>query len=763
MKRSLVALFSLLFIAQLWAQEGTIRGFVYEENSGEPAMFTNVILQESKQGTVTDVNGFFNMSKVPAGDYTMVVTYIGYDSLVVPVTVLPGKIVNKKLYLKESSIQLDVVQLSAERQEMKTSVNTSVVKLTAKAIKKLPSIGGEPDLAQFLQVIPGVVFTGDQGGQLYIRGGAPIHNMVLLDGMILYNSFHSIGLFSVFDTDVIKTADVYTGGFSAEYGGRVSSVVDVKTRDGNKKRLAGKVAASTFGAKLLLEGPLFKQKENGASSSFIISSKASYLNQTSKKLYSYIDDNGLPYSFTDLYGKMSFTGSDGSKFNLFGFNFKDDVLYSDIANFSWNSTGFGSNFVIIPGGSTMLVEGNFAYSNYDVEQTSSNTKPKKSSIGGFNMGLDFTYFLQGDSKIKYGLEVLGFGNTLSFYAPSGVHVKHNDNTTEFAAYVKYSYVSPRLLLEPSVRLHSYTSLGQSSFEPRMGFKYNITERLRIKGSGGIFSQNLIAVATGREVVSLFQGYISSVTDLPALANGDKRANYLQKAKHAIVGVEFDLTEKIDVNVEVYSKDFGQLINLNRNKLYESNQSGIPDELKKDFIVETGLAQGIDFLVKYNDVRTSLWVVYSLGKVTRTDAIETYSPIYDRRHNFNFVASRILGEDKSWTVDMRWNYGSGLPFTMVQGSYENLQFDDGIDTDITQTNDELGIIYADYNTGRLPAYHRLDVSVKKTIKFSKTSIMEATIGVSNVYDRKNIFYFDTAKYTRVNQLPFLPSLGINWTF
>ena len=137
------------------------------------------------------------------------------------------------------------------------SVNKLVNKIISKSLKRLPSIGGDPDIAQYLQVLPGVVFTGDQGGQLYIRGGAPIHNVVLLDGMILYNAFHSIGLFSVFDTDVIKTADVYTGGFNAEYGGRISSVVDIKTRDGNKKRLAGKVSASTFGSKLLLEGPLF--------------------------------------------------------------------------------------------------------------------------------------------------------------------------------------------------------------------------------------------------------------------------------------------------------------------------------------------------------------------------------------------------------------------------------------------------------------------------------------------------------------------------
>ena len=429
---------------------------------------------------------FFNLSKVPVGQYKLLVTYIGFESKEEIIEVKADKILNKKYYLSESSIQLNTVQLSAERQEAKTSVNTSVIKLTSKSLKKLPSIGGDADIAQYLQVLPGVVFTGDQGGQLYIRGGAPIHNVVLLDGMILYNAFHSIGLFSVFDTDVIKTADVYTGGFNAEYGGRISSVVDIKTRDGNKKRLAGKVAASTFGSKLLLEGPLFKQKENGSSSSFILSSKTSYLDRTSKSLYSYISDEGLPYSFLDIYGKASFTGSNGSKFNVFGFNYGDDVLYSSLVNYSWNSYGFGSNFILIPSGSSMLVEGNFAFSNYDTEQLNVGAKSKLSSINGFNSGLDFTYFLEGESQIKYGIEVLGFGNTLNFYTPSNILVDHNDNTTEFAGFVKYKHVGTRLLFEPSVRYHSYTSLGESSFEPRLGVKYNLTENLRFKSAGDAF-------------------------------------------------------------------------------------------------------------------------------------------------------------------------------------------------------------------------------------------------------------------------------------
>ena len=765
MHKVVFLIFSLVSTFQIFAQVGSIRGFVYEESSGEPAMFSNVVLDGTKIGTVTDANGFFNLSQVPVGTYTINVSYIGFDAISSSVEVIPNKINNEKFYLKESSIQLNTIQLSAERQEAKTSVNTSVVKLTSKSLKKLPSIGGEPDIAQFLQVIPGVVFTGDQGGQLYIRGGAPIHNAVLLDGMILYNAFHSIGLFSVFDTDVIKTADVYTGGFSAEYGGRISSVVDIKTRDGNKKRLTGKVAASTFGAKLLLEGPLFKQKENGAGSSFILSAKTSYIDQTSQSIYSYIGDEGLPYSFLDIYGKVSFSGSNGSKINLFGFNYGDDVAYSSLTNFNWKSTGFGSNFVLIPSGSTMLVEGNFAYSNYNTEQSNPSTRPKKSSIGGFNMGLDFTSFLSGDNQMKYGLEVLGFSNSLSFYNPSNIELAHNDNTTEFAVFAKYKHVGTRLLFEPSIRYHSYTSLGESSLEPRFGLKYNITERLRLKSSAGLFSQNLVAVTTGREVVNLFQGFISSTTNLPANLNGEERTSYLQKAKHLIVGLELDLNEKWTVNIEGYVKDFGQLINLNRNKIYEDDtqNDAIADELKKDFVVESGLAKGIDFLIKYNDQTTSLWMVYSLGKVTKTDAFETYAPHFDRRHNLNIVASRIFGKDKSWTFDMRWNYGSGFPFTETQGYYENVNFEDGINTDITQSNGDLGIYYADYNRGQMPDYHRLDVSIKKKIVFSKNSIMETTLSISNLYDRANIFYYDQLTDSRINQLPFMPSIGANWQF
>ena len=201
-------------------------------------MFCNVFLEGTTVGAPTDVNGMYNIAKVTAGKYTMVVTYLGYDTTKVEIDLKENQLLTKNLEIQESSIKLNEVKISAEREAMRTEVNAAAIKITKKELEMVPTIGGDPDLAQYIQIIPGVVFTGDQGGQLYIRGGSPIQNKVLLDGMIIYSPFHSIGLFSVFDTDIIRNTDVFTGGFNAEYGGRVSSIMDIKTKDGNKKSLS---------------------------------------------------------------------------------------------------------------------------------------------------------------------------------------------------------------------------------------------------------------------------------------------------------------------------------------------------------------------------------------------------------------------------------------------------------------------------------------------------------------------------------------------
>lgn len=768
---------SLLFIAVFFCtvalgQTGTIRGFVYLKDSGEPVLFTNVVLKGTTIGNATDVNGYFSITKIQPGNYTlMIASTLGYDTLQEAVTIKAGDIITKKLYLVKSNVKLKEVEISAEQEAKQTETQVSVNKIDPIVIKKLPTVGGEPDLAQYLQVLPGVIFTGDQGGQLYIRGGSPIQNKVLLDGMIVYNPFHSIGLFSVFDADIIRNADVYSGGFGAEYGGRISSIMDITTRDGNKKRIAGKIAVSPFGAKTLVEGPLIKYKEGGRSTaSFILSAKTSYLPTTSKLLYSYIDKDGLPFSFNDYYGKVSFNANNGSKINLFGFNFNDKVSYQSLQDMNWDAYGGGGNFLLVPQNSPILVNGNFSYSDYKIKLQPTGEDPKTSAIKGFNMGIGFTYFI-GRNELNYGLDVDGFTTDFDFYNSVGRHISQNENTTEIGGFLKYKYISKRkkLLIEPSIRVQYYASLADFSPEPRLSVKWNITPHIRFKAAGGMYSQNLIAANTDRDVVNLFYGFLSGPDNLQEEftdENGNVKPvkHKLQKANHYIAGFEFDLARHLDLNVEGYIKDFKQLTNLNSNKIYDESQTDKPEDvLRRDFIIETGKAQGVDVVLKYDYKRMYLWFVYSLGYVTHWDEVETYRPHYDRRHNINIVASYSFGKNRNWEVDARWNIGSGFPFKPTGGFYEDMNFQGGVTTDYTSGNGDLNYFFADSQQKELPWYHRLDLNIKRTFQFFENTKLEVTVGATNVYNRANVFYFDRVNYTRVDQLPFLPTASISMNF
>lgn len=766
MKTPLLSFLLIILCTVAYSQNpgsGTVRGFVFDKESGEPILFTNVVIQGTTLGASTDINGFFTMAKVKPGNYTLQTTYLGYDTVYQKVNVRPNGIVNVKLYLSEKTINLGVINISAEKIEKKTRVQVSVTKVTAREISQIPSIGGDADIAQYMQVIPGVVFTGDQGGQLYIRGGSPIQNKVVLDGMVIYNPFHSIGLFSVFDTDIIRNVDVLTGGFNAEHGGRISAVMDITTKDGSSKRTTGKVSASPFLVKGLLEGPLGKKTTASSGATFVVSAKASYLEQSSALLYTYSAPDGkLPYNFLDFYGKTSIKSESGSKLNLFGFSFTDRVNFSDV-KIGWDSYGIGTDFVLIPAASSTLIKGSIAFSDYRIKQTESDGLPRTSGINGFNVGMNFNYFLGDKDEINYGFEILGFRTEFAFTNSSRAIVEQNQNTTELAGYLKYRKVANKLIIEPGVRMQYYASLSNFSFEPRLGMKYNITDYLRVKFAAGIYSQNLISAVSDRDVVNLFYGFLSGPDNLQQEFDGQPVKHKLQKATHGILGFEIDLAKNLEMNLEGYVKEFTQLTNINRNKLFPESAIDKPEELRRDFIIERGRANGIDLSLRYRENRVYLWGTYSIAMVNRFDGNRTYFPHFDRRHNVNLLATYKSGEDRSWEFSARWNFGTGFPFTPTRGFFEKIQFNDGVNTDYTNQNGELGVIYGDLNSSRLPTYHRLDVSAKKRWEIGDFSALEANFSLSNVYNRDNLFYFDRINFDRVNQLPILPSFSLAYYF
>lgn len=768
-------LFFLLFLSSfLSAQNGIIRGSVIDAESGDPISFGTVQLKGTDRALNTDLDGFFSFSNLAGGKYVLIANYLGYDSSTVNIDLKEGNIEFVRIELKAAGVNLSTVDVSARREQSRSDVKISKISVTSEDILSLPSTGGEPDIAQYLAVLPGVVSTGDQGGQLFIRGGSPVQNKILLDGMTIYNPFHSIGLFSVFETEAIRGVDVYTGGFNAEYGGRISAIVDITTRDGNKKRVSGLVSASPFQAKVLLEGPIKKlNPETGSSISFLVTGKQSLIAETSKQLYSYaIDENffnlgdnpdgltaqdiGLPYNYSDLYGKVSFSGGNGSNLNLFGFNFSDDFAVPGLADLNWSNGGGGASFKLVPPSSNVVIDGTVSFSDYEVNLAQPEQGPRSSTITNYTAMLNFSYFGK-NNQINYGFEFNGFNTNFSFVNPFNLTFTQEDFTTELNAFVKYKHIFGKLIIEPGLRTQFYASQSTVSIEPRFGMKFNATNSLRFKAAGGLYSQNLISTQNDLDIVNFFTGFLAGPEETLFEPNtATPTDDRLQKAVHAVAGFEIDLTDKLLINIEGYYKGFTQLIDLNRNKLLVTDP---------DFITLTGDAYGGDISAEYREGRIFLTGNYTLGWVDRNDGTQVFPTSFDRRHNVNLLGSYKFGADNAYEFGLRWNLGSAFPFTQTQGFYEAPTTGSSpVIIDILTNNGDVGVLLADnINGGRLADFHRLDASLKRTFEFGKYSSLEITASVTNAYNRENIFFVDRVTNNRVNQLPILPSLTATFQY
>tara|TARA_B110000902_G_scaffold43775_1_gene48378 strand:- start:152034 stop:154427 length:2394 start_codon:yes stop_codon:yes gene_type:complete len=795
MKLLLTLLLSVSCVGTVFSQDFNIRGVVYNDADGEPFPDQKVRLLRlttSAYGTVdttsaggdwTDGDGLFSISKLPKGNYFLEIASFGFETINENIKI--DKVIGNNDFtfslVKDKGVQdIDDITVTAQHIRDQREVNTGKTHLDQAGLERVPSPGGENDILAGIGITPGVITTGDQGGQLYVRGGTPIQNKILLDGMTIYTPFHSIGFFSIFETELIKSADIYTGGFGAEFGGRISSVMDIQYRDGNSKKFSGKVSVSPFMAKLVLEGPLSKPKDGPGAVTYIFSAKQSLINQSSQTLYPGInrdeqsgESSGMPFNFTDLYGKVTFKGDGRSKVSAFGFHNRDEVNY-DIANINWQQSGGGLNFLLVPSSAPIFIKGHINGSSFQTKFSEAlsavDTLERSSLVGGFDFGLDFTYFLKNNSEINYGLNFGGFATEFLTYNEVNRKIELNNWSTEIGAYFDYRYVTTRWVVQPSFRVQMYASYeGGFSPEPRLAIKYNASEKVRFKAAGGRYSQNFTSASSDRDVVNLFNGVLSAPEDVQSTfvtQYGEEKspANGIQYAWHAVGGVEVDLTKKLGLNIEGYYKYFSQLSNINQNKLYDdiAQFSQIDDVFKKDFILENGESFGVDVLLKYSEERMYLWGVYSYGKSQRWDGFQFYSPVFDRRHNVNLVGTYLFGKKKDLEVSGRWNLGSGLPFTPTIGFYESQNFSDGVTTDYTSDNtDFMSTILGEFNSERLPYYHRLDISVKKRFEFKNKSKIELVASVTNVYNRKNIFYVNRVTGKKIYQFPILPSMGISY--
>jgi hypothetical protein len=756
------------FFSIAHSQESNVRGFIYDESNGEPVIFQRINLLAISDSSivgkaVSDVNGFFSMPNTPYGTYNAVIENPDYERFSKQV-VVDASFMNFKFEIKKMDKvnELDVTVISATSKKKKNEVLISTIRMDKKSIERIPSVGGESDIIGAFSVTPGVVTTGDQGGQMYVRGGTPIQNKILLDGMTIYNPFHSIGFFSVFETELVKNVDIYTGGFDAKYGGRISSIMDISYRDGNKKSTSGKISVSPFLAKAIIEGPLGKKAEDNSRSgaSYVFSAKHSLLDYTSKSLYPAVNNgNGLPFNFTDVYGKLSYTGDGGSKFSAFGFHNRDSVNYN-VADLNFTASGGGINFLLIPSSRATYIKGHVNGSNYTTTFNETNSEERFSSIGGFELGFDFTHIMENESQMDFGFNIGGFSTNFRTYNELKKEISIEEFTPEIGLYYSYKLVHKRWVFQPSARIQYYPSYSTFSPEPRLGAKYNASEKLRFKFSGGRYSQNFTSSSSDRDVVNLFNGLLTAPTDVQEKFVNQYQVeksvkNGLQFAWHGIAGAEYDLGKRITLNFEGYYKLFSQLSNINPNKI---------DDTAKDFIIESGDSYGFDLLVKYSKDRLFFWGVYSYGHNIRWDGFTSYAPVFDRRHNLNIVTTYLFGKKKDLELNVRWNLGSGLPFTPTTGFYQNETFSNGVSTDYLNTNpSSVSVQLGEFNSERLPYYHRLDITLKKQFIFKNKTELETILSVTNAYNRKNIFYVNRVTSDKIYQFPILPSFGMSYKF
>lgn len=738
MNKALQLFFILFFISLLThAQEtGTLRGFVTDSLTSEALVYANAYIKELNKGANTDARGYFLIPSIPANKtFQLIVSYVGYKSKTILIRVSKEKVVQYNISLQSEGIQLNTITQIGERYKEKNETNISVQRITAREIELMPK-GVETDVFRSIKYLAGVQSTGDVSAKYYVRGGASNQNLVLIDGVTIYNPFHALGLFSVVDPDIINNIEFFKGGFSAEYGGRLSSVMSIITKDGNKNRLSGKATASFLTGKILLEGPI----PNG---SFILTARKSYSSEVIKK---FLNEQTIPIDFYDFSFKANYSDNDflqGAKFSINGFFSGDNIKHADprIEDYKWNNNVFGFKWFQV-GDSPLFYELGLSASRFngEVDPKISNSRKTQNSVEDLGIQMNFTYMFDNKDEIGVGFHIKQIKTNLFIENDRSIPTDLGSSGANISLYLKYRLMQFDFIgLDLGTRIN-LASLSKNEnrtiLEPRANLTLRILSTIAIKGAVGIYQQELTTISDENEVINIFEPWIIS-------------PDYLKPAvsKHFILGLETNFFETFNFNVEGYYKKVDNLPLINDKKI-------LPEE--NDFIAGKGESYGLEIFTRINPDPINFTASYTNAFAYKEIDGKLYYPRYDIRHSLNLGLEIDFG--KGWTTSLAWIYNSGLPFTQIIGYYDKYYFDNFFAPWFQFDPRRPFTIIGTQNLGRLPDYHRLDFSLSKKINFDWFN-MKLDFSIINVYNRKNIFYFKRDTGERVNMLPFLPTATV----
>jgi hypothetical protein len=752
------ALLSILFFSTAYAQNVTLSGYIKDAANGEELINASIV-NEKFQGTVTNIYGFYSLT-LPEGKYTFTVSYIGYESIVKTLTLNESQTLDFEL--KEATNELAEVEVTAKRlDENLNRAEMSTTQLTAKQIKAIPQFLGEFDVIRSITLLPGVTTVGEGASGFNVRGGKTDQNLILLDQAPVYNSSHIFGFFSVFNGDAVRDLKLYKGGIPAPYGGRLSSVLDVHQKEGNTKEFAGTMGLGLLSSRLMLEGPLVKDK-----ASFMIAGRRSYQDVLLKA--SPNDDlNSIIANFYDLNAKVNYKFNDKSRLFLSAYYGKDAFGVPGLVKFDWGNLGLTGrwNYLITD---KLFLNVSTIYSDYDYAIGFDFPQAKIDNIAFIknqSNKVAFSWFPNAKHQVNYGAEATvydfePFSTTLDYIDSNLVDISielQNEYAVEPSLYIEDNWkINNRLTIRGGLRYSTFYNIGArdvvnynptangtvrndlitdttsygsleiieafdglQGLEPRLGINFKSTENTAIKASYNRM----------RQYIHL----ISNTTSSLPIDTWRPAGRYIDPGTADQIALGWNRNFKggeWQLSVETYYKSMRDLVDFKNG----AQPTGV-DNIEVALMTGRGRSYGVEMQFDKKIGQLTGWVAYTYSRsqlqvdlgATPEEWInlgQWYSAAQDKPHDIAVVAAYAWKPNISFSGS--FIYQTGKPYTYPEAKSE---FE--------------GIIYPfalSRNNSRTPAYHRLDLSMDIAVPNKKDNDLKGSwnIGVYNAYARKNAF-------------------------
>lgn len=727
-----------------------LNGYVMDSKTKETLIGVSVFVKEAKKGAYTNKLGFFSITNIPPGKYTVEITYIGYDKKIITLDFKKGISIRQDFELNLSSVTTNEVFVEADRENEKREITISKVNIPIQQLKEI-RIGGESDIFRSLQYLPGVLTSSQISSGLYIRGGSPDQNLVLVDGSTVYNPTHLFGFISTFNANAVKDVELIKGGFPAEYGGRLSSVLNITQKNGNHEEYEGMATLGLISSQLNVEGPL----GNG---SFFLGGRRTYL-ELIKAVYPEDPEFPLPdFNFYDINAKITQDLGKDDKLFLSGFMSADALVYKGFGatmNLDIGNMLFGLRWTHIFNDnlfSSLNISGSNYINNFNGDQTGY-TFIINNSITDYTVKGSLEWFASDALTAKFGFESSYYtfdflqdftGDTTSNTIDSldvSTDMTVNQWTHSIFGQLNYHF-NEVISSQIGLRVNYWDLSNQTLIHPRLALRYQINENYSIKLAWGLFDQNL-RLATQPDF-SFFDTWLPTDNTVPA-----------SYSEHYIATLETIPYEGIKLNFDVYYKKMNNINELNRTALKAKVVSDI-------FFVGNGESYGAEVFIQKSYGKLTGWLGYALGYIysefEELNNGNRFRPKYDRRHDLKIVTQYNLND--SWDFGAVFTFQSGQSYTGATSRFQSRLPE--------QNYGRSKIINSQLYGLRLPPSHQLNINGSYKFRtFGKESRL--ILDIYNVYNRRDIWfrYYNTREEKTtvedVKLLPIIPTISYEIKF